>query len=96
MSTYNVAAVGGSSSTYPPANDGSEQFTRFANNLLNLQRKDPEKLKTVLLDIAAKLNTTADHSAGKQAQVYRDLAQHYENAAKTGDLSKLNLFPPGL
>jgi hypothetical protein len=96
MSTYAVGAMGGGVNAWPPASNGADPSAQFANNLLNLRRQDPDQLKTVLSDIADRLNTAADSATGKQAQVLHDLAQKYEAAAKTGDLSQLNLLPPGL
>lgn len=89
MSTSDLGAVSGSATTWPMANSGSDKFAQFFNNLQAWQQQDPDKLKSVLSDIADKLNTAADSATGKQAQMLHDLAQKYQEAAKTGDLSQL-------
>jgi hypothetical protein len=88
-----VSNVGGSGSRpYSPSQAAEDRFAQFFNNLERLQKQDPEKLKTLLSEIADKLESTAQNATGARAQIISDLAAKYREAARTGDVSALK--PP--
>jgi hypothetical protein len=64
-------------------------FSPQAQLLSRLQQNDPGKLKTILADIAKKLQAAAQQDGGSQGQALSNLASKFQQAAQTGDLSAL-------
>ena len=59
---------------------------------MRLQQSNPGQFKTVLSDIADKLQAAAQKDGGRQAEALSSLASKFQQAAQTGDLSALQ--PP--
>lgn len=69
----------------------------FYSQLQQLQSTDPATAKEVMSEIASKLREKAKDLSGKQAEMMNGLADKFEQAAKTGDISlvKPPSPPPG-
>jgi hypothetical protein len=64
-------------------------LAQVLGQLQQLQLTNPGELKTVLTDIADKLQAAAQQEGGSQGQVLNDLASKFQQAAQTGDLSQI-------
>jgi hypothetical protein len=64
------------------------------NKLAQLQESDPEKFKQVTAEIAEKLKAAAKEMTGTEAERISDLADKFQQASETGDLSVLQPPPP--
>ncbi len=65
------------------------------SKLSQLQESDPEAFKTLMTEIADKLETAASETDDtNEAAVLSDLASKFETAGETGDLSELQPPPP--
>jgi hypothetical protein len=64
-------------------------FAQFLSKLQNLAKTDPTKEKSVLGDIANKLQTQAQATGGDAGQRLSQMADRFAQAAQTGDLSSL-------
>lgn len=64
-------------------------FAQFLSKLQNLAKTDPTKEKSVLGDIANKLQTQAQATGGDAGQRLSQMAERFAQAAQTGDLSAL-------
>jgi hypothetical protein len=64
-------------------------FAQFLSKLQNLAKTDPTKEKSVLGDIANKLQTQAQATGGDAGQRLSQMADRFTQAAQTGDLSAL-------
>jgi len=82
----------------PPAvdtdGDGSgtasvSPFAQVLSQLQLLQQTDPAKLKTVLGDVATQLQAAAQQDGGAAGQALSTLANKFQQASQTGDLSGL-------
>jgi hypothetical protein len=62
---------------------------KLFSQLAQLQQSDPARFKTVLTDIANKLQAAGQQDGGAQGQALADLASKFQQAAQTGDLSSL-------
>jgi hypothetical protein len=67
---------------------------QFLSKLRSLEQSDPAKAKQTLTDIASKLKADAAQATGAQADRLNQLADRFQKAADTGDLSSLS--PDGL
>ncbi|HUJ60721.1 MAG TPA: hypothetical protein VLX92_19600 [Kofleriaceae bacterium] len=78
----------------PPPAAGTQlsAFGSFMSKLQSLEQTDPAKAKTVLATIAQKLGAKAQQVGGAQGQKLQALADKFNQAAQTGDLSALK--PP--
>lgn len=74
-------ACGGGASLSGPA--------QFLSKLQSLEQSDPAQAKQVLGDIASKLKADAGQATGTQADRLNQLADNFQKAAATGDLSAL-------
>ena len=77
-------------------NDGSSSGSasvssvgKLFSQLAQLQQTDPDKFKTVLTDIANKLQAAGQQDGGAQGQALANLASKFQQAAQTGNLSSL-------
>jgi hypothetical protein len=93
-----VGSVGASAgpSSCGEAGGGGEQAGaslsgpgQFFSQLQALEKSDPAKAGQVLGDIASKLRDRASKATGIQAASLSELADKFQQAAKTGDLSVL-------
>ena len=62
---------------------------QFLSKLQELEKSDPTKAKQVLTDIAGRLKADAGQATGTQADRLNQLADKFQKAADTGDLSAL-------
>ena len=62
---------------------------QITSELSNLQKSDPEKFKQVAGDIAQKLRDVASGASAGQATFLNKLADNFEKAHDTGDMSSL-------
>ncbi|HEX4456557.1 MAG TPA: hypothetical protein VIA18_01225 [Polyangia bacterium] len=69
-------------------------FAQFLSKLQNLAQTNPTKEKSVLNDIASKLQTQAQASGGDAGQRLSQMADRFSQAAQTGDLSALQSKTP--
>ena len=67
-------------------------FGSFMSKLQSLEQSDPAKAKQVLGDIASKLSARAKEVGGTAGQHLSQLADKFQQASQTGDLSGLQ--PP--
>ena len=90
------------SSTTTPASGSSNalgsaaisSFAQFLSKLQNLAQTNPTKEKSVLNDIASKLQTQAQATGGDAGQRLSQMASRFSQAAQTGDLSALQSKTP--
>ena len=68
-------------------------FAQFLSKLQNLAQTNPTKEKSVLSDIASKLQTQAQATGGDAGQRLSQMADRFSQAAQTGDLSALQSKP---
>jgi hypothetical protein len=100
--TSSTAATSAASSlvtaTATPTTSGSSNalgsaaissFAQFLGKLQNLAQTNPTKEKSVLSDIANKLQTQAQSAGGDTGQRLSQMADRFAQAAQTGDLSGL-------
>ena len=59
------------------------------SQLQQLGQTNPAAFKTVLTDIANKLQATAQQEGGREGQALSNVASKFQQAAQTGDLSSL-------
>ena len=64
-------------------------LAQVLSQLQQLQQTNPAKFTSVLTDIANKLHAAAQQEGGPQGQRLADLADRFQQAAQTGDLSAL-------
>ena len=64
-------------------------LAHILSQLQQLQQTDPAKLKTVLTDIANRLQAAAQQASGSEGQALSNLASKFQQAAQTGNLSAL-------
>ncbi len=69
-------------------------FAQFLSKLQNLAQTNPTKEKSVLNDIASKLQTQAQATGGDAGQRLSQMADRFAQAAQTGDLSALQSKTP--
>jgi len=91
-----LSATSGAVPTVNTCGDGSGSGTAFVSpfaqilsQLQLLQQTDPTKLKSVLGDIATQLQAAAQQDGGAAGQRLSALANKFQQAAQTGDLSGL-------
>ena len=84
---------GGSSSpvsaAQPAATADISPAGSFFGNLEKLKEQDPAKLKQVLSDISTQLQTAAQSASGSQQQFLTQLADKFQSASQSGDISAL-------
>lgn len=80
----------------PGRNGGTSSATtsispaaQYLGQLVQLQQSNPGQFKTVLTDIADKLQAAADKAGGSEGQALSNLASKFRTAGQTGDLSSL-------
>lgn len=64
-------------------------FAQVLSQLQQLQQTDPTKLKSVLGSIATELDAAAQQAGPNGGQGLSDLANRFQQAAQTGDVSGL-------
>jgi hypothetical protein len=80
----------GSSSATESCPTSSMRLGDVVARLGQLQASDPEKLKVVLSDLVTKLNAAAAQQPdGPAKEMFTRLANRFQQAAQTGDLSAL-------
>jgi hypothetical protein len=62
---------------------------QYLGQLVRLQQSNPGEFKTVLTDIADKLQAAADKAGGREGEALSNLASKFRAAGQTGDLSSL-------
>ena len=92
MDSYSVGAVG--SGSHHPFGRRTDPSSQLLRQLIDLQRQDPVKLESKLMSMAENLNSAALKASGQRAQILREMADMYEDAARTGNLFKLALISP--
>ena len=65
---------------------------RWMSELQNLEKSDPDKFKQVTSEIAEKLRREASGATGTQATFLNKLADRFDQASQSGDMSSLQ--PP--
>jgi hypothetical protein len=83
------AASGSDSGCGGTGSASMSKGAQFLNQLQQLKQSDPDKLKQVLSDISSKLQDAAKQAIGTQADALNKLADKFQQAAQTGELSKL-------
>jgi len=70
--------------------------SELLSKLAQLQSSDPEKFKSLMNEIADKLQSAADESGTDsfKSKMLGDLAAKFKSAAETGDLTQLQPPPP--
>jgi len=68
------------------------KYGQLMSQLQNLEQSDPAKAKQVLGEIASKLSDAAKQAGGDRGKMMSALADKFQQAAQTGDLSGLK--PP--
>jgi len=82
-----VPAAGAAAAPNPPAS--VSPLAQALSELQQLGATDPARLKTVLSDVADKLQAAGEQEGGTTGQVLSSLAGKVRQAAQTGDLSSL-------
>ena len=82
----------GSSATMPAVTTDVSNAGNFFSQLSQLQQNDPAKFKQTMSDIANQLNSAASNTKGNQASFLSTLANKFQTASQTGDVSSLK--PP--
>ena len=91
MNVEGVSGAGGSNAyswQVQQAGNG-RKAAQLLKDLQTLQQTDPEKLKTVLSQMADEMQNAAQKIGGTQGQMLSELASKFQDAAQPGDLSKL-------
>ena len=91
-STNSAQTKAGSSVAGSPPTDTAEvsQTASLFKELAGLHSTDPAEFKQVLTDAAAKFKEAAGKATDpEQAQFLKDLANRFQNAAESGNLSSL-------
>ncbi|HTN54383.1 MAG TPA: hypothetical protein VML50_18390, partial [Anaeromyxobacter sp.] len=74
----------------PPATQSSiSPEGGLMGELSELSQSDPSKFKAVMQEIAEKLQGEASQASGDKAQALGNLADKFDQAAQTGDMSSL-------
>jgi len=80
---------GGNGSGTSSATTSISPAAQYLGQLVQLQQSNPGEFKTVLTDIADKLQAVADKAGGSEGQALSNLASKFRTAGQTGDLSSL-------
>ena len=84
-----MADANGSGDPFGGASASVSPFAQLLSQLQQLQQTNPSEAKTVLTDIANKLQATAQQDGGSAGQILGKLASQFQQDAQTGDISSI-------